>query len=42
MCLNGGRDTVIEDGLSDEVGHDLGDGRIILSAAIEDVFYHFV
>ena len=41
-CLRGGRDTVVEDGLSDEIGHDLGDGSVVLSATVEDVFYHFV
>ena len=31
-------DTWVKDGLCDEACHDLCDGRVVLSTAIEDVF----
>jgi hypothetical protein len=29
--------TLVEDGLSDEKGHDLGEGSVVLAAFVEDV-----
>ena len=40
--LDEGRGTMIIDGLCDEIGHDLGDWSIVLSASIENIFDYFV